>query len=184
MKTIMSLTVVTVGLIAGNAQAASDIHIDELAARLQRQTADLTYEIDHQFRSCGSYRHLRNDAIEMERLARHIHDVAHYTNYRRHIAADVQKLDRLFHHIEELVDRLEYQAVQSSRSCYSRRGCSSASISLAEIRVLQRMMGRISGTLHHLQDDLRPVAVPYKTRPYRTSRRVPAPRRPVFHIQF
>ena len=187
MKTMMTLAtaIATLGLFGGTAEAASDFHIDELAARLQRQTAQLTYEIEHQFRFSPSYRHLLKDAREMEELAAHIHDVAHFDGNRVHIADDVRKLDRLYHHVEGLVDSMERRAYRHAR--VHRHGYHGFEnrVQLADIRHLQRLMSRISSTLHHLRDDVQPRRVPviyeYRSRP---NRGVFLPRSPVINLRF
>ncbi len=174
--------IVTLTAAAGSANAASPLHIDDLAARLQRQTARLTYEVEHQFRYTRDYKHLLHDAEDMEDLARHIHDVAHDFGSRRHIAADLRKMDRLFHHIEELIDGMEYRARLRARDCRYRRSCRFRGVRLAQIRQLQRIMSRISNTLHHLQDDVRPVSFCHPSRNIRPA--VIAPRRPFVSLQF
>lgn len=188
MKTTFSLAIVAVGLLGSSVQAASDFHVDEVAAKLQRQTADLTYEIEHQFRGTSSYKHLLEDAVEMEDLARHIHDAAHNADSRRHIAADVRKLDRTIHHVEGLLDRMQVRSRRHSHGHnYGHYPTPRRGGRAFQIRQLQRMLGRISETVHHFQDDVRPVRSPvvYEVRrPRRSRRRAPVPTRPYFRFQF
>jgi len=178
MKTTMSamIAVVGLGLSSGSAQAASDLHIDELANRLEIQTAELTNDIQYNFHHSSSYRHLYKDALEMEALASHIHDLAHNFESRRHIADDVRKLDRLLHHVESLVDSMERRA---RRRAHNDCHLDYDDVKLADIRHIQRIMSRLSDTLHHLRDDLRPVR---RSRRYRY--RTTYPPRPYFQIRF
>lgn len=123
---------------ANRAQAQSHGHIDRLAVRLQRETADMHAEVHAHFRRTPDYVHLDRDVAEMERLARHIHEVAHRGGSVAHLRADVEQLDRLFHHIEDVIDRLARTRQIGPRTLSHFRG----------------VMGNISETLHHLRDDL------------------------------
>ncbi|TWU07095.1 hypothetical protein CA54_55000 [Symmachiella macrocystis] len=185
MKTTLTFAfaIATLGLMTGTASAASDLHIDDLAAQLQRETAEFGDEIEHHFRFTPSYRHLANDARKMQRLARHIHTVAHHTSARRHIILDLAQLDKIYHHVEGLVDEMDRIAKYRARHGY--RG-DAYSLGRAETRHLRRTLRRINSTLHHLQEDLHMVPAPvyYEYRPRRFRSRTIAPQRPVFNIRF
>ncbi len=186
MKTTLctAFAIVTLGLFSGSAQAASDFHIDDLAAQLERETAELLHEIEHHFRATPSYRHLAADAREMQQLARHIHEVAHYTNARRHIAVDVKKLDRLYHHVEGLVDDMDRRAGYRNECAYHHGDA--YTLGRAEFHHLRAVMSRISATLHHLQADLQPVRnrVRYEYRPRPIRNYFPPAPRPFLSINF
>ncbi len=185
MKTTLTFAfaIATLGLFTGTASAASDLHIDDLAAQLQRETAEFGDEIEHHFRSTPSYRHLANDARKMQRLARHIHTVAHHTSARRHIALDLAQLDRIYHHVEGLVDEMDDVAKYRSRHGYHG---DAYTLGRAETRHLRRALRRINATLHHLQEDLQMVPTPvyYEYRPRKFRSRTIVPPRPVFNIRF
>jgi ATP phosphoribosyltransferase regulatory subunit HisZ len=123
---------------AAPASAQSFAHIDRLAVALEGQAEQLHAEVHAHFRPTPAYRHLDRDVAEMERLARHIHEVAHYGGSVRHLRTDVERYDRLYHHVEEVIADatlcrgLDYRALVHFRSIMTR-------------------MGR---TLHHLRDDL------------------------------
>jgi len=124
--------------VANTANAQSHEHIDRLAVRLQRQTATMHAEVHAHFRGTRDYVHLDRDVAEMERLARHIHDVAHRGGSVSHLRSDVQELDRLFHHVEDVIDRL----------------ARTRQINLRTLSHFRGVMGNISDTLHHLRSDL------------------------------
>lgn len=125
-------------MIPSTAQAQTYPHIDNLARRLEQQTAALHREVHLHFRPSPSYKHLDNDVAAMERLASHIHDVAHRRGSLAHLRSDVEELDRLYHHVEDVIrgmrfkGRLDFQA-------------------LAHFRAI---MADIGSTLHHLREDL------------------------------
>jgi hypothetical protein len=124
--------------IANTANAQSYAHIDRLALRLQQQTAVMHSEVHAHFRATRDYVHLDRDVTQMERLARHIHDVAHRNGSVSHLRSDVRELDDLFHHVEEVIDRLARTRQIDPRTLRHFRG----------------VMGNISDTLHHLRSDL------------------------------
>lgn len=127
------------------AMAQSHAHIDRLAVKLQRQTAVLHAEVHAHFRGTKDYIHLDRDVADMERLARHIHDVAHRGGSIHHLRRDVEELDRLFHHVEDVIDRLARTRQIGPRT-------------LSHFR---EAMADVSDTLHHLRADLnRPYSHP------------------------
>lgn len=133
-------------LAGGNtAQAVPYVHVDQLAYRLQKQTQELHREVDIHFRNTPLYAHLHRDIVEMQKLAQHIHEVAHHEGDVNHLRLDVDKLDQLFHHIEALVGELARDPRIDDQT----------------IRHISQEMYQINQTLHHLRDDLRPVHRPY-----------------------
>jgi hypothetical protein len=122
----------------GSAQAQSYQHIHRLALQLERQTAEMHREVHLHFRRTPDYVHLDRDVAEMERLARHIHDVVDQRGSVRHLRADVERLDHLFHHIEDVIGRLARTRQIGPQALSHFRG----------------VMGEVGGTLHHLRDDL------------------------------
>lgn len=133
-------------LLAGGstAQAVPYAHVDQLAYRLQKQTQELHREVDIHFRNTPLYAHLHRDIVEMQKLAQHIHEVAHHEGDILHLRADVEKLDQLYHHVETLVAQLARDPRIDNQT----------------IRHISQEMYQIGQTLHHLRDDLRPVHRP------------------------
>ena len=80
----------------------------DLAHQIERQGADLKREFQAHYRYSGAYRHLISDINQFLVKAEHIDQLAHdpRTSYR-HIKADVADLDKLAHHIHEVVDNVE-----------------------------------------------------------------------------
>ena len=143
--TLATVTAVAAFLPTAQAQpiAVPYAHIDQLACRLEKQTQLLHREVDLHFKRTQLYAHLHTDIAQMERLARHIHDVALRRGSVAHLRTDVNQLDRLYHHVEDLVRAL----ARDPR------------IDLQTISHLARGMAQVEQTLHHLQEDLRPVIV-------------------------
>jgi len=135
----------------GTVQAQTYEHIDRLALRLARQTAEMHDEVHAHFRNTPDYRHLDHDVAEMERLARHIHDVAHHRGSLAHLRADVEELDRNFHHIEDIIERL----------------ARTRQIGFRTLSHFRETMAAIDDTLHHLRDDLAQMRVHYHQQMYR-----------------
>jgi hypothetical protein len=140
LKTGAAVVVAVAGLFAGGtARAQSFAHIDRLAVQLERDARAMHREVDLHFRRTPQYRHLHDDVSEMERLARHIHEVVHRGASVRHLRSDVEELDRLFHHVEDLVEDLaRFRGIDP--------------YAFSHFRWSLRRMER---TLHHLRDDLR-----------------------------
>jgi hypothetical protein len=124
--------------VANTANAQSHAHIDRLAVRLQQQTAAMHSEVHAHFRGTRDYVHLDRDVAAMERLARHLHDVAHRGGSVSHLRSDARELDQLFHHVEDVIDRLARTGQINPRTMSHFRG----------------VMGNVSDTLHHLRNDL------------------------------
>lgn len=114
-------------------QAESPTHIDELAVTAERQARQVfyyTYSLQSHGRAAQD---LRDDAVQMIRLARHIHELAHVDHHSAHgrhrghvdrtahINRDVASLDRLMHHMEDEVVRLKAR-VPARRPQYGRYG--------------------------------------------------------------
>lgn len=137
-KLLATVVGITIFGAANTANAQSHAHIDRLAARLQQQTATMHAEVHAHFRGTRDYVHLDRDVAEMERLARHIHNVAHRGGSVSHLRSDVRELDRLFHHVEDVIDRLARTRQIGPRTLSHFRGA----------------MGNVSDTLHHLRSDL------------------------------
>ncbi|MCI0462534.1 MAG: hypothetical protein L0Z62_36755 [Gemmataceae bacterium] len=142
-KALLGLLVAGAGLFVTpqGAQAQSPQHIHRLALRLEKQAREVHREVHAHFRRTPQFRHLDRDVAGLERLAGHIHEVAHRGSLA-HLRADVRKMDRLFHHIEELVEEMRDHR-ELDRRAY------------AHLRSELRDLGR---TLHHLSDDLNRVA--------------------------
>ena len=144
-KTAAFAIALTTGLFGANsaqAQYRCDYqykHIDRLAFILEKQTQLMHKQVHLFFRNTPSYKHLDSDVYEMEKLARHIHEVAHNRGSIKHLRHDVEKLDKLFHHIEDLA----YSMVKTRR------------LGWASYVTFRASLSRIGRTLHYLRDDLR-----------------------------
>lgn len=133
MKSFAAMTCVTLATLAGGAASADTFHhIDQLAMQLQGQASHLVHELHVHYRNSPYYRHLDQDAHQMEELAKHIHDVVHHGRSLSHLRHDIEALDRLYHHMEGMVARM--------------RGW--------DLRHIRQAMNRIGDTLHHLRDDV------------------------------
>ncbi|MCH8923297.1 MAG: hypothetical protein IIA67_09150, partial [Planctomycetes bacterium] len=85
MKTLLttSAALLTLAVLAASAspvQAASLGHIDRYAVAVQREAANICWEIRREFRHDSHYQHLYRDAYAMYRAASHIHEVAHHNS--------------------------------------------------------------------------------------------------------
>ncbi len=126
--------------VSNKAQAYCYYRIDSLALRMERQACVLRREVHAHFRPCPQFAHLDADVAQLERLAQHIHNLAHHRGCISHIRADVEQMDRLFHHIEDLVEGI------------SRSGA----IHWREVAHLRMALNRLSFTLHALRNELNP----------------------------
>lgn len=104
------------------ARAQSPAHLDDLARQAERQARQVLYQ-SYSLHAHGPVaRDLKNDALQMIRLATHIHDVAHVEPWhghgyghgrhhrrggrhdlRQHLNRDVAEMDRLLHHMQDTV---------------------------------------------------------------------------------
>jgi hypothetical protein len=132
-------------------------HIEILAHQLDRYATRLDGEFAAHYRYSPEYGHLKSDAREMARLARHVHEVAHGHGSLSHLESDLRQLDRLFHHVEDLVDDIElhstYHGYHSRFGGY--HGGGHVHGGGGEVRGL---LHAIEDTLHHLQSDVRELA--------------------------
>ncbi len=133
-----------IGMSAGSlAQANNDTyrHIDQLAQRIERKAKAFKGQMS-KYRHTPEYQHLINDAIEMCRLAEHVHEVAHVDGDVRHLAADLRNLDRTFHHIEGLVQRIEHDAAYGHGHVHG------------NTRYVWKLLQDIEESIHHMRDDI------------------------------
>ncbi len=117
-------TLLTLGSVA---RAESPLHIDDLAAKTERQARQVLYQT-YGLQAYGpAARELKEDAFQMIRLASHLHDVAHVDHRhgghgrhhgigwqierQRHINHDVVELDRLMHKMQDTVEHLRLRTV-------------------------------------------------------------------------
>ena len=136
------LTTVSMALLACTttpADAASYRHIDRLALRMQSQTRGLVTEFAQHYRHKTGYRHLRADAIELYRVAAHIHLVAHQSGSIYHLQHDVERADELFHHLEGVLARTDRSYGGHAHG---------------DTRHVFELMHNLEQTLHHLKRDL------------------------------
>lgn len=150
-----------------SASAATYHHIDTIAVRIARESAELFREFRIHYRHTAEYPHLISDARELRNHARHIHDVAHRNGSLLHLANDLREIDRLFHHIEELVRRTERSARCDYRSGHIH----------GETSHVASLMRAIENDIHHLRSDIDEM-LPHARAPHPSRRRaisVPAP---------
>ncbi len=104
-KTILLATVALACVTFTTTSANADTyhHVDRLAVKMQSQTRELISEFSLHYRHKSGYSHLRNDAIQLYRVAAHVHSVAHQSGNVHHLRDDLQKADRLFHHMERVL---------------------------------------------------------------------------------
>jgi chemotaxis protein histidine kinase CheA len=140
MKTgVLTVAVASVFGFAAPAQAQSYEHIDRLARKIERKAHDLHKEVDAHARRTPQYDHLHRDVGEIEKLAAHIHEVAHKEGDMRHIRDDAKKLDRLVHHAEEVLDELA-RSRRIGREAYGH---------------IREEFDALARDVHHLRDDLK-----------------------------
>lgn len=67
--------------------------------------SELRSEFRTHYEHTSIYRHLIEDAVEIEREADHLHRLAHnyYASFN-HILRDLEEIDELAHHLHEMVD--------------------------------------------------------------------------------
>jgi hypothetical protein len=147
--TITALTI-TAGLFVSDARADHDETIEELSARLMRQTAAATHEVRFGFRRSPQFKHLYQDVYDMYIAAKHAHDVSHNPGNRQHLLRDVQELDELIHHAQELID--EMSGPKNHHSAYGHHSFRYGAPSQYHLRRLNGLMNGIVETVHELQD--------------------------------
>jgi len=99
--TTVALACVTFTTTSANADTYH--HIDTLAVEMQSQSRELISEFSLHYRHKPGYHHLRNDAVQLYRVAAHIHSVAHHSGGVHHLRNDLQRADQLFHHLERVL---------------------------------------------------------------------------------
>ncbi|WP_153558724.1 hypothetical protein [Roseimaritima sediminicola] len=143
-KSLLTLTLLTTGSLS-TAQADTYEHIDQLALRIAGNARRLIPETRH-YRHTHEYRHLLSDARDLERLADHLHELAHHHGSLHHMQADVASLDRRFHHLEDLIESIER---------HSRHGHGHVH---GHTEHVWSLLHAIEDDLHHLQEDLRTLS--------------------------
>ncbi|HEY8506408.1 MAG TPA: hypothetical protein VIL46_17630 [Gemmataceae bacterium] len=153
LKAVVLPAAAAIGLFGTGAAAKADTweHIDELALRLQHQAQELHDEAHAHFRHTPVYRAMDNNIDQMEKLAAHIHGLAHTGASIPHLSQDVRTLDRLYHNTEHLLVTL------------GRWG----QVDPVAYRHLRDGLAAMGQTLHHLRRDLRELEHGfYHTAPY------------------
>lgn len=115
-------------------------HLDRLALQMQRQAEVMHREVHAHFRNTPQFTHLDADVAKLERVARHIHDLAHHHGNLSHIRRDVEEIDHLYHHVQELVNAVSL----------------SGQVGYDEIRHLRLAIAQLGEIIHHTRDDLQP----------------------------
>lgn len=146
--TFAAVIVAALSALGAKAEAASYEHIDTLALRLQNQSSTLYWEFRNHFSHAAHADHLLSDTADMYRLAKHIHEVAHFGSGLNHIAADLDKLDRQFHHLEDLVSHINEDAAFGGGHVHGNTWH------------VRRLMRQMENTLHHLRQDVNEMRAP------------------------
>ena len=124
MKTsrITCLAIATLLTFGSFARAHSPRHLDELAVTAERQSRQVLYQTYRLHAYGPAAQTLKNNAFQMIRLAKHVHDVAHVDPHafhgrhprpgdrierQAHLNRDVAELDRVMHEMENLVIRMK-----------------------------------------------------------------------------
>ncbi len=143
-----TLALATLGMFAAQADASTYSHLDRLAVEMQEQSNELVVEFKEHYSHSPLYSHLRRDALELARLAEHVHEVAHHHGSLYHLKNDLRNIDSRFHHLENVVARLEY---------FARHGIGHVH---GDLRHIRTAMHNMEETIHHMQDDLKALAPP------------------------
>jgi hypothetical protein len=107
-KTLLtSLALAALAFTTTTANADTYHHIDKLAVEVQSQSRQLMSEFSRHYRHKSGYSHLRSDALQLYRVAAHIHTVAHQSGSIHHLRNDLERADKLFHHLEEVFARTD-----------------------------------------------------------------------------
>jgi hypothetical protein len=140
-RSTIAAAVILTGLFAMQGTARADLHdhLHHLSLRLKWQLRVLHQEVDAHARPFPQYHHLHEDVVQMQRLAAHIHSVAHHHGSYAHLRADVHRLDRLMHHVEGLIEQL----------------ARSGQIGPFTLSHLRRAMYPVRTTVHHMLAHLR-----------------------------
>lgn len=128
---------------AATANAESYRHIDNLALRLQRRSAELFHEFRSHYRHTAQFSHLMADTRDIYYRAKHIHDVAHHRGSVYHLENDLRRLDRKFHHLEDVVRHIEHHPHGHIHG---------------DTRHVRHLLAEIEDDIHHLRRDVERMA--------------------------
>lgn len=140
-KTIVlaTLALATLAFTAISANADTYDHIDTLAVKVQSQSRELIKEFAQHYRHKPRYTHLHSDAVQLYRVAAHIHLVAHQHKSIHHLQSDLRKADQLFHHLEDVLKQTDRSFGGHTHG--------------AAFHVFE-LMHEVEDTLHHLKSDI------------------------------
>jgi hypothetical protein len=141
--TLAILILTTLAAFSGAVEADTYDHIDKLAKKLQKQTRELRQEFGRHYRHVDHATHLRSDALEIYKLSKHIHQVAHNEGSVVHLRNDLKNAERFFHHLEAAL-------AASNRSFFGHVH--------GRARHVHELMHEVEETLHHLNDDMNVLA--------------------------
>ncbi|MEM9943964.1 MAG: hypothetical protein AAF939_20565 [Planctomycetota bacterium] len=116
-KTAFSIiaTLFAIAVFQTNAKADIYQHVDGLAQDIQTKTRLLLRETVH-YRYTPQYRSLVQCTRNLNRLARHIHEVTHFEGNLIYLQADLKELAHEFYNLESLFDRIELSQATSGCS--------------------------------------------------------------------
>lgn len=129
------------GTVASVTLADDYHHIDNLALSIQRQTRQLARE-SYRFRHASQYRHLVQDLSKMQRLAQHIHEVAHHSGNVWHLRSDLAEFDSVLHHVQGLFHQIENAADFGHGHIHG------------STRTACRLLHAIEDSTHHIKADV------------------------------
>ncbi|MAG95010.1 MAG: hypothetical protein CMJ48_14885 [Planctomycetaceae bacterium] len=167
MKTTFAIaaTLVAFSTQLPSAQARPLMSIDDTADQLQHYTAFVSRSVSANFRHIPHYRHLAKDVRELAELAEHIHEVAHHHPERlRHLSDDVEEMHEHLEHIVDVVDHVKDDLYAQSRRSVLIRGrhvriqFGAGSLSLLQVRQLERALDGVDSMLHELDSQIERAA--------------------------
>ncbi|NNJ25663.1 hypothetical protein [Alienimonas chondri] len=142
-------------------------HVDLMAERLEHLSKQLHDEVHAHLQGHEYFRHMDGHATEVERLATHLHAVAHAGESIPHLRADVVALDTQVHEADEVITQI------------ARRGVLTRHYNGAIVQT-RRIVREMIAIQHHLEEDLAVLDPNHRNYRQREAAR-PVPRDPHDH---
>ncbi len=151
MKNITQIITAFVALAFATTAGADEYqHVDSMANRIQNKTRQLL-RASRMFEHTPEYEHVVADVAEMERIGRHIHELAHHEASVFHLEQDLQELDTQFHHVVDVFLKIERDAAYGYGHSHG------------NTNRVRRILVELQETIHHMQEDV--AAIRARTRP-------------------
>lgn len=143
MKSITGLAFLIAGFsLSRSAHADHKDHLNQLAARIDRQAAMLLTETIH-YRQTPNYRALVSEVAMLRAKARHMRNTTFCAQTFHHLEEDLRIVDRCFHRIESFFDDAEIHAAHGHGIIHG------------ITRHVEELLNDMEDTIHHMQDDVR-----------------------------